>query len=391
MSKLVSRIGMQLQNDVPGEPPLDPQPTDSSGPHPLAADQPPRIVPVILSGGGGTRLWPVSTNETPKQFLPLLAGGKSLFQQALERVRDRSRFHAPIVVASARHAGICEHELAGEGADARLILEPVARNTAPAILMATFAATEMHGGDSLLLVMPSDHVIERPGEFHDAVACGVCAATAGNLVTFGIRPDSPNTGFGYIKMGSESPRCSGVRTVSEFIEKPSLEVAQQLIANGDCVWNAGIFLFRASSILEEAEKLAPGIADPARAAYANAARDGIRMTPDAQLFSDCPSESIDYAIMEHSTAVAVTPLSAGWSDVGSWDALADLPGDERSSRRITALDCENCYMFSDGIPVAAVGVRDLIIVASPAGVLVVPRGQSQEVKKLLAAMGSTAP
>jgi mannose-1-phosphate guanylyltransferase/mannose-1-phosphate guanylyltransferase/mannose-6-phosphate isomerase len=331
-------------------------------------------------------LWPISTNEAPKQFLPIFGGEKSLFRQVLDRVRDRERFRAPIVVANLRHAEICERELAGEFDGAALILEPSGRNTAPAIVTAAIVASEIHGSDALLLVMPSDHVIESVDAFHDAVAMALPAARMGKLVTFGICPTGPETGYGYLQMGSPIDGARGVRTVARFVEKPRHAVAEELIAAGDHLWNAGIFLFRASAILEQAEIFAPVIASTARAALSAGERNGLRIIPDAQIFSECPGESVDYAIMEHSSSVAVVPMSAGWSDLGSWDAITALRGSEGAAGPIAAVDCEGCYMRSDGIQVAALGIRDLIVVASGARVLILPRGRSQEIKTLLSAM-----
>jgi mannose-1-phosphate guanylyltransferase/mannose-6-phosphate isomerase len=348
-----------------------------------------RIVPVVLSGGGGSRLWPFSTNETPKQFLPLV-GAKSLFHLALDRVRDRLRFSAPIVVGSLRHADLSAGELLSEGDDARLILEPCARNTAPAIAMAAAVAREMYGENTLILVMPSDHVIEDVPSFHEAVAAGEPAARAGRLVTFGIRPSGPDTGYGYLEMGDGVAGAPGVKEVRRFVEKPRLDIAEQMVASGEYLWNAGIFLFSADKLLDEMIHLAPAITRAALQAVEQGKRDGIRITVDEAALAECPSESIDYAVMEHSSLVAVVPMSPGWSDLGSWDALAALIGGETPNGPVTALDCDSCYIRSDGVQVAALGVRDLIIVASGQRLLILPRGRSQEVKKLLSMMDSMA-
>lgn len=341
------------------------------------------IVPVVLSGGGGSRLWPFSTVETPKQFLPLI-GERTLFQEALERVRDRLRFAAPVVVGSIRHAELCERELKLESAQARLILEPCARNTAPAIAMAAFEIREAHGDDALMLVMPSDHVIEDVNAFHEAIARAEGSARAGRLVTFGILPTGPDTGYGYLEMGSEV--APGVKTVARFVEKPNFDVAEAMVAGGNHLWNAGIFLFRVGTLLEEIERVAPEIGRISQQALLSAQRDGIRIVPDVSVLEDCPSESIDYAVMEHASSVAVVPMAPGWSDLGSWDALASLVGPGSHDGPVTMLDCDDCYIRSDGLEVAALGVRDLIIVASGQRLLVLPRGRSQEVKRLLSAM-----
>jgi len=363
--------------------------TDHSSSSPLQIFEQ-RIVPVVLSGGGGSRLWPFSTNETPKQFLPLV-GQKSLFREALDRVRDRLHFSAPIVVGSMRHADLCERELVRESPSARLILEPCARNTAAAVAMAAALARMEHGDDSLVLVMPSDHVIDDVPAFHAAVRAGEAAARAGRLVTFGIRPTGPDTGYGYLHMGAELASAPGVMEVARFVEKPPLDIAQAMVQGGEHLWNAGIFLVRAGTLLTELAKFAPEIANSARMAIATAAREGIRVMPALDSLSHCPSESIDYAVMEHSSRVATVPMSPGWSDLGSWDALASLVGASGTEGPVTVLDCDNCYIRSDGLEVAALGVSDLIIVASGQRLLVLPRGRSQEVKRLLAAMDAIAP
>ena len=213
---------------------------------------------------------------------------------------------------------------------------------------------------------------------------------AGNIVTFGIRPKSADTGFGYIQSGEEMQIAAGVRRVLRFVEKPKAEIAERMVADGQHFWNAGIFLFRADTFLEEAMAHAPAIAMAALQAVALADRDGKRIAANAEALESCPSESVDYAVMEHSERVAVVPMAPGWSDLGSWDALAELATTSGELGPITALDCNDCYIQSDGLQVAALGVRDLIIVAAGQRLLILPRGRSQEVKKLLSAMESIA-
>ena len=343
------------------------------------------IVPVVLSGGGGSRLWPCSTKDRPKQFLPIV-DDKTLFEQALDRVRDAERFTAPIIVTSIHHAELCERQLGRLGKSARLILEPCARNTAPAIVMAAVVAKELHGDDALILVMPSDHIIEDVPAFHDAVRSGAVAASAGRLVTFGIRPSAPETGYGYLLAGEEIACAPGVKDVRRFIEKPGIEAAEAMVAAGDHLWNAGIFLLPVGAFVDEAERTCPAIAGAAREAVLRGKRDGMRIVPNADVLQACPAQSIDYAIMELSSRVAVVPMSPGWSDVGSWDAIAALARGTAQTGPVTTLDCENCYIRSDGIEVAALGVRDLIIVASAGKLLILPRGRSQDVKRLLSTM-----
>jgi mannose-1-phosphate guanylyltransferase/mannose-1-phosphate guanylyltransferase/mannose-6-phosphate isomerase len=350
----------------------------------------PAVVPVVLSGGSGSRLWPRSTEDTPKQFLSF-TGTKNLFQLTLERVSDRERFAAPIVVGGERHADLCEPELDGEGESARLILEPCARNTAAAIAMAAVAAQEIYGHAVLLLVMPSDHVIENVAELHESVRIGESAAREGRLVTFGVRPTGPDIGFGYVQTGDELPNAAGVKQVVRFVEKPELNAAERMVADGQHLWNAGIYLFRADTFIAELMLHAPAIGFCAKRAVEQGDRKGRRITADGQSLAACPDQSIDYAVMEHSSRVAVVPMmSPGWSDLGCWDALAALVGASGGLGPITALDCDDCYIHSDGLQVTALGVRDLIIVASGQRLLILPRGRSQEVKKLLSAMESKA-
>ena len=348
------------------------------------------IVPVILSGGGGSRLWPFSTRKLPKQFLRLVDDERTLFEQALDRVGDRESFSAPLVVTSVDHAELCERQLGERTDGARLILEPCARNTAPAIVMAAVVAQELHGDDALILVTPSDHVIDDIPAFHEAVRAGAAAAGAGRLVTFGVRPTVPETGYGYLHVGSEVAGAPGVKEVRRFIEKPEHAVAKAMVATGDHLWNAGIFLLPVAAFLEEAARTCPAITGAAREAVAAGRREGIRVVPDAHILGACPAQSIDYAIMELSSRVAVVPMSPGWSDVGSWDALAAIVNGTPHIGPVTAVECDNCYIRSEGVEVAALGVRDLIIVASGRKLLILPRGRSQDVKKLLSAMDASA-
>ncbi|GAA3896056.1 hypothetical protein GCM10022276_13840 [Sphingomonas limnosediminicola] len=343
------------------------------------------VVPVVLSGGGGSRLWPYSTKQTPKQFLPLV-GDRTLYEQALDRVRDARSFTAPVVVGSMDHAEFCEAGLAAYGKEARVILEPIARNTAAAIIMAAIVVRDLHGEDAVLLVMPSDHVIDDVEEFHRAIRSGEAAARAGRLVTFGIRPSSADAGYGYLQTGNEVPGAPGVRDVARFVEKPQVDVAEAMVAGGDYLWNAGIFLFSASTLLDEAARTCPAIAEAASMAIAASQTDGIRLMPDADSLASCPSESIDYAVMELSSRVATVPMAPGWSDVGSWDALVEIIGNGRETGPVTAVDCENCYIRSEAVEIAALGLRDLIVVSAGSKLLILPRGRSQEVKGLLAAM-----
>jgi mannose-1-phosphate guanylyltransferase len=351
------------------------------------------IVPVILSGGSGTRLWPMSRPERPKQLLALTAE-ETMLQLTARRTADGARFAAPIVVANAAHADQVEEQLEAVGTPAQmLILEPMGRNTAPAIALAALAAG---GSAAPLLVMPSDHVIADVDAFHAAIEAALPLVREGWLVTFGIAPDAPETGYGWIKAGERiGDSVNGrVHRVAQFVEKPPVDVAQAMLASGDHVWNGGIFMFRADRYLEVLDREAPAMVAAATAAMARARREGTRIWPDADAFAKSPADSVDYAVMEKAQRVAVVPVSMGWSDLGSWDALhaiSDLDGDGNAHAghdggEVLAIDTANCLVRSDGARIALVGVSDLIVVASGNDILILPRGRSQEVKKLIDAM-----
>lgn len=337
-----------------------------------------KIVPVILSGGGGTRLWPLSTPEKPKQFLALV-GDDTMFQQTLRRVDDQARFAQPLIVANARHADIVEQQMAEIGmTPGAIILEPCARNTAPAIALAALAVQP----DDLMLVMPSDQVIQDVAAFHTAIEKASGPVSEGWLATFGIAATSPETGYGYIQRGAAI--ADGVQQVARFIEKPDAVRAAEMVAAGDHSWNGGIFLFRAADFLEALVRFEPAMLEAAQAAMEKAARDGARVRPDETAFAASPSNSIDYAVMERAEKVAVAPVDMGWSDVGSWDALYDLAVDAAGVAPL-AIDTERCLIRSDGVRIHTVGVSDLIIVASGNDILILPRGESQSVRKIVEA------
>lgn len=342
------------------------------------------IIPVILSGGSGTRLWPVSTPAHPKQFLAL-SGETTMFAQTIARVADRDRFAAPLIVGAERHAHLIENELDQAGStDAQILLEPMARNTAPAIALAAFVSKP---ADALMLVMPSDHVIENPAAFLAAVATATPAARQGWLVTFGIAPTGPETGFGYIQMGKAVADGQTVSRVERFIEKPERGKAEAMLAAGDHVWNAGIFLMRCDRYLEEIGRHAPAMLRACATAIDSAAREGRTIYPDSDAFAACPSDSIDYAVMERADRVAVVAVDCGWSDLGSWDALAELgAADDKGNRLkgdVIALESENCLIRAQDIGVAVSGLDNLIVIATPNHVMIVPRGRSQDVKAIV--------
>jgi mannose-1-phosphate guanylyltransferase len=345
-----------------------------------------RITPVILSGGSGTRLWPLSRAGKPKQLLSL-THDETMLQLTARRTGDMLRFDSPIVVANARHAGMIAEQLAAVGSGgATVILEPAARNTAPAIALAALHAAP----DALLLVMPSDHVIADVDAFRAAIDAAAPVVEEGWLATFGITPDAPEIGYGYIRAGEEI--APGVRRVERFVEKPDLATAQAYLAEGCYAWNGGIFLFRADAYLAALDAHAPAIAAAARAAMADARTEGHNVYPDAAAFAASPDDSVDYAVMEQAERVIVAPVEMGWSDVGSWDALHAIAAKDADGNvhhgHVIAIDTAGCLIRTDadGPVVAAVGVSDLIIVATKDAVLVLPRGSSQDVKRAIAAL-----
>jgi mannose-1-phosphate guanylyltransferase len=343
---------------------------------------PARIIPVILSGGAGKRLWPLSRLGRTKQFVSL-GGEGSLLRQTAQRVADESRFARPVIVAAEEDAEAIEGELAGM-AEPRLILEPCPRGTAAAVAVAALDAAE----DDLLLVLPSDHAIRDGSAFLDAIERAAPAAADGWLVTFGVRPDRPETGYGYIKRGPALRE--GLYETAAFVEKPPREAAEAFLTDGGYDWNAGIFLFRASAMLDALAAHAPVLLGAVRAALAGGHSDGMRLSPEADAFVYAPAISIDRAVMEKAERVAVAPVEMGWSDVGSWDAVHALgphnPNGNLLSGDVVAPDSRNCLVRSDGPVVVALGVEDLIVVATERAVLVARRGESQRVTEALDAL-----
>jgi len=349
----------------------------------LSAQQP--ITPVILSGGSGTRLWPVSRGERPKQFIAL-TDERTMFQLTLTRIAGLTGATPPVIVGNAAHLGLMHAQ--GE-AGMTLILEPMARNTAPAIALAAIALEEQN---SAMLVMPSDHVIADIPAFHAAIERARPLVAQGWLVTFGIEPDAPETGFGYIALGEEL--ADGVRKVARFVEKPDAARAAQMLADGGHVWNAGIFLFSARAYLDALAAHQPEMLAAARAAMAEAHRGEDVIQPAAEPFAACPSDSIDYAVMERADKVACAPVSMGWSDVGSWDALHALAAKDEAGNALHgpsyAIDATGCLIRSDGPNVTVVGASDLIVIATGDEILILPRGKSQDVRKAVAALADRA-
>lgn len=343
------------------------------------------IIPVILSGGAGTRLWPLSRPERPKQLLSLTAP-ETMLQLTAARVADRKMFGPALVVAGAMHEAEIVAQLASAG-DATLILEPVGRNTAPAIALAALVADPT----DLLLVMPSDHLIGDVAAFHAAIAAGRSHAEDGWLVTFGMTPTAPETGFGYIERGDTIG--DDIYAAARFVEKPDAATAQTYLESGKFLWNGGIFLMRASAVIDALAAHAPDILDAVRRAVAGGGCDGRSFRPRASAFESSPSASIDVAVMERAERVAVVSATMGWSDVGSWDALYDVsPKDADGSSlgqtdggNVLAIDCRDLLVRAEGIDVTAIDIHGLTIVATRDQILIMPRGSSQRVREAVAA------
>ena len=344
------------------------------------------VHPVILSGGSGTRLWPMSRTLYPKQILPLV-GEHSLLQQAALRVDGLPGFAPPLIIANEEHRFIIAEQLREIGlATQALLLEPVGRNTAPAACVAALSLVAADP-DALMLLMPSDHVIEDRAAFLAAVERAAKAARSGRLVTFGIHPERPETGYGYIERGAALSGAEGAFDLARFVEKPDAATAKTYVASGDFFWNSGIFLFPAALYLGELERLRPDMLAACRAAFDAARRDADFVRLDKEAFAACPADSIDYAVMERTGQAAVVPVSMGWSDLGSWDALWELADKDASGNaligNVIAEDATNCYLRAEAGMVAALGVEDLIVVATDDAVMLAPRRRAQDVRRLV--------
>ncbi|WP_313457052.1 mannose-1-phosphate guanylyltransferase/mannose-6-phosphate isomerase [Stenotrophomonas sp.] len=339
------------------------------------------LLPVILSGGSGTRLWPLSREAYPKQFLAL-AGELTMLQATWQRVAPIAG-RAPLVVANEEHRFVAAEQLQQLGVQPQaILLEPVGRNTAPAIAVAALEATR-EGDDAVLLVLPSDHVIADEAAFRAAVLAALPAAQAGKLVTFGIVPTGPETGYGYIK----AAHGDNVRAVERFVEKPDLATAEQYVSSGEYFWNSGMFLFKASRYLAELERFHPDMLTASRTAWEQARRDSDFTRLGKEAFAAVPSDSIDYAVMEKTADAVVVPLDAGWNDVGSWTALRDVSTQDSDGNAhhgdVIAIDCRNTYAYGERL-IAMVGLDDVIVVETDDAVLVGRSDRMQEVKTVVA-------
>ena len=340
-----------------------------------------------MSGGSGSRLWPQSRALYPKQFLPLV-NAQTMLQNTVTRLDGLADIAAPLVIANEEHRFLVAEQFREMGRRAgAIILEPVGRNTAPAVALAALKSLS-HQDDPLLLVLAADHVIQNEIAFHKAVEVALPAARDGKLVTFGIVPTHPETGYGYIKASEElTGKSEKVASVERFVEKPDLVTAKEYLLSGNYYWNSGMFLFKASRYLEELKKFRPDILQACEQAMAEQSTDLDFVRLNEEAFKACPDESIDYAVMEKTTDAVVVPLDAGWSDVGSWSSLADIsPQDEQgnSATGDTILyDTHNTYVRSEKRLIATVGVNDLIITESDDAILVAHKERVQDVKKIV--------
>lgn len=348
-----------------------------------------QLIPVVLSGGAGTRLWPLSRELYPKQLLPLI-GTHTMLQDTVRRLSGLD-VAPPIVVCNEAHRFMVAEQLRALGTSAQaIVLEPVGRNTAPAIALAALVALAGGPGDALLLVLPADHVIHDVSAFQASVAVAAAAAQAGQLVTFGVVPRSPETGYGYIQRGEPLER--GWR-IARFVEKPERARAEEFLASGGYYWNSGMFIFSARRYLDELRRLAPDIAAACELALVTAQRDLDFTRIDAAAFAACRAESIDYAVMEKASDAVVVPLDAGWSDVGSWSSLHDASAADADGNvvrgDVLTEDSRDSLVYAESRLVAVVGLRAYVVVETKDAVLVAPRDRVQDVKSLVARLKSS--
>ncbi len=342
------------------------------------------ITPVIITGGSGTRLWPLSRKSYPKQFTNIFGTG-SLFQETCKRVKT-DQFSKPTIMASSNHRFLVAEQMQQIDVEPeQIILEPVGRNTAPAILIASLLAAKKDK-DSLLLIMPADHVIDSSEKFREDVNAGIELAKNGNIVTFGVTPDTPNTGYGYIET---LPSGNKFFDVKNFVEKPSLEKAEEFLEAGNYYWNAGIFLFSASSMIDAFEKHHPKMLDDCEKSLDKAQEDLDFLRLNESSFAECENISIDYAIMEKSSNIFCKPLSSNWSDLGSWSALAEqLDSDDKGNSAygndVMFHESDGCLGYSaDGVDLTLVGLKDTVVVATKDSILVVAKDKVQDIKDVV--------
>ncbi|WP_238483948.1 mannose-1-phosphate guanylyltransferase/mannose-6-phosphate isomerase [Vibrio salinus] len=341
------------------------------------------IIPTIIAGGSGSRLWPVSRSLYPKQFLALQSEKLSMLQQTLMRIKDLD-CQLPITICSEEHRFIVAEQLNQINQLGSIILEPAGRNTAPAIALAAHSVAK---NDPLLLVLPADHLIQEPEKFIEAINKAIPLANSGEMVTFGVVPQHAHTGYGYIKQGSAIEQGF---TVETFVEKPDKTTAQQYLESGNYYWNSGIFLFKASKYISELKKYRPDINNACSQALVDSSidsdKDFIRI--NKQIFLDCPSESIDYAVMESTSNAVVVPLDAGWSDVGSWSALWDVSEKDDQGNATYGdtiqIDSKDCFIRSESRLVATIGLENMAVIETKDAVLVAHQDKVQDVKAIVA-------
>jgi mannose-1-phosphate guanylyltransferase/mannose-6-phosphate isomerase len=343
------------------------------------------IYPVILSGGAGTRLWPLSRSLFPKQLLALV-GESSLIQDTMLRVKG-PEFAPPLIVANIEHRFLIAEQMRQAGiSPGAIVLEPVARNTAPAVAIAALMVAQKDP-DGVMLLMPADHIVRNRAAFRQAVVTAEAAAAKNHLVTFGIKPDAPETGYGYIRRGAALKHLSGSFAVARFVEKPDAATAKGYVDSGDYDWNSGMFVFKAGVFLAELERLEPELLAHCRAALDQGKKDMDFFRLEALSFAQARSISIDYAVMERTDKAAVVPVDMGWSDIGSWESLwTAAPRDDQGNAikgDVLHHDTRNSYLRSEGPLVAAVGVEDIVVVATQDAVLVSRKDASQDVKRIV--------
>ena len=342
--------------------------------------------PLVLSGGSGSRLWPMSRRLLPKQFLPLVSE-RSLLQDTVVRLRGVQGARAPILVSNSEHRFLVAEQLREIGVRPEVqVLEPVGRNTAPAVAVAALYA-QSREADACLFVLPSDQLIQDVPAFHAAITAALPLAAGGSLVTFGITPRGPVTGYGYIERGEPIPDSKGSFRVSRFVEKPDLETARGYVSSGRYFWNSGMFVFRATRFLEELQRFRPDIAAAAKAAWEASTRDLDFLRLDSAAFEACPSDSVDYAVMERTAASVMVRADIGWSDVGSWAALWEAgkkdEGENVVHGDVDLRDAKGCYVRAESRLVSVLGASDLVVVETDDAVLVADKARSQEVKEVV--------
>ncbi|WKT00457.1 mannose-1-phosphate guanylyltransferase/mannose-6-phosphate isomerase [Gallibacterium salpingitidis] len=342
------------------------------------------FIPVIMAGGSGSRLWPLSRSMFPKQFLSLDDKNPlTMLQATLERINNMSTLD-PIIITNEQHQFITAEQLNEYGIKSKIILEPIGRNTAPAIALAAFEAIK-NGDDPILLVLAADHIVLNKEAFQTSIQYAIPLAKNGKLVTFGIVPASPETGYGYIHRGNIV--AEQAYNVLEFVEKPTLDIAQKYVASGDYYWNSGCFMFKATTYLSELKKFSTEIYNACEVAYQNISFHSNFISINKESFLKCPSDSVDYAVMEKTDKAVVVPMDAGWSDVGSWSALWDVSNKDENQNvhrgDVITSNSSGCYIYAPNKLVAAVGLENIVIVDTKDAVLVADRSKVQEVKQIV--------